>query len=242
MLGEDVGRKQIDLLRARWTGNGLHPKKIQDICLTAVREPAPIVRPDTVGHVSLDVMESRQDYIAIMQRKSISHKKMSNRINVSADCASPKFQRFADGCTAPHEGVEDDRIGNAGRLIEQTHHVRPTRSKSAQHNRAECRPQPVGPPLVNVVERPVYLLAPALDLANVAQALKGKRLVLDRPSARPWRDQRAVLLRISEESRRDLSISAGHVSCWFDANVPILPQLGFSRSRIRFDTFQRSGL
>ena len=133
----------------------------------------------------LDGPELAQYRFPVVNRKSILHKEIGDGIDVAADSACAQLCRLPDSRATAHERIENDRVRDADRLIEQAKEIDALRRERADDHRAEHGAEPLRPPFVNMIRRPVDFLSPALDFGNVAQHLEGKAFVLDRPRTVP---------------------------------------------------------
>src|SRR6058998_201453 len=108
---------------------------------------------------------------------------MRNRVDITTDSASAELECFTNCSSASHEGIEDHRTSQSRRLIKHLQHIRSLRGEGSEHNSAEDRTKPLGPPFVNVINRTVDLLAPAFQLGNIAQVFEGEARIFYGPCA-----------------------------------------------------------
>jgi hypothetical protein len=93
-------------------------------------------------------------------------------VYISTNSAKAKFQRFTDSGSAAHERVENCPAACLTGLIEELEHVGAGRARSADEDSAEYGAEPLSPPLVNVVDRAVDLLPPALGFSDLADVFE----------------------------------------------------------------------
>jgi hypothetical protein len=118
-----------------------------------------------------------------METKSILYGKMRYRVDVTTDRSSAKLESFTDSGTAPHEGVEDNSSCQSHRLVEHFKDIGPFRGKCSYYNSPEDRTEPLGPPLVDVIDGTVEFFPPAFNLCNVTKRFKRKSAILDSPDS-----------------------------------------------------------
>src|ERR1043166_6420748 len=136
---------------------------------------------------------------------------MGNRVDVSSNRKCAQLERLADRRAAPHERIEHDPVSNPSAFVEQAHHVCSTRSERAEYDGPEGRAEAMRPPLVDVVQGAIDLLAPTFDLADIAKSLKRERLVLDGAAAVRQHNGTDRLLRVGAQCWGEMSIASGHV-------------------------------
>jgi hypothetical protein len=101
------------------------------------------------------------------------------RIDIPAQSDAPEFVGFADSCTTAHEWVQDSYVAIIVLAIEARVQIRMLRQKTAEQYAAEHRAEPVGPPLVHVVDRTMDLLTPTLALSQGRKEFKGEFIAFD---------------------------------------------------------------
>ncbi len=193
---EYIGRKKIDSFPTAGAVDNFHPEKIQNIGLYSIRESGAVEPAYSIRNVLLDGTELFQNRRSIVNGKSVFHEEIRNRVDVTADSVCANLGRLSDGRAAAHEWIEDSRVRYTNRLIEQFEEISASGRERTDDHRTEDGAQSLRPPLVNMIDGPVYLLSPRLDLGNVAQRLERKSVVLDRSWAtrdRKRKDRRSGL-------------------------------------------------
>src|SRR5664279_5163337 len=106
--------------------------------------------------------------------KRLAYKKRAYGVDVAADHVRSQLKRFAKRRAAAHERIEHSFSIEMMPLIEDIPYPRVFRAERPKRNGAKNRSQPCRPPFVDMVERPVDLLAPALMLGHLAHFHDGK--------------------------------------------------------------------
>src|SRR5882762_1329336 len=184
VLREDVAAKQRDGF-AIGNANRLHPEKIQNRDRrSGGRVRGLVVAPDSGSDAVLQMGERVTKRTLGNARKRLPHKEGADRVAVAADHVCSQLERFAQGCAAAHERIEYGFSAEVVATVEGIPYPCAFRAECAKRNRPENRAQPCRPPFMDMVERPVYLLAPALMLRHLADfqdwevVLKGGLLTL----------------------------------------------------------------
>ena len=187
MACEHSRRKQVHWGSALRAIHLLDPEVVEDVRSNASVKFGPVVRLDRLRHVALDLLESLQHRFVVVDGQGISHEKVGHGIDVATDRPRTQLEGFADGRTAAHERIEYDHVLQAHRAVERVHDIRAGRRQRTQQNRTESRPEPLRPPLVNVIRRAIDLLSPTLGFGDVADRFERKTLVFKRARAFEWR-------------------------------------------------------
>src|SRR5205823_5311042 len=103
------------------------------------------------------------------------------RIDVSTNCHEAEFVGFTNRRPAPHKRIKNRHASEVMLLVEFFGKVCGLRQSRAEQDASKDRTEPLRPPLVNVVNRPIDFLPPALHLRELRNELKGKRIRLDEP-------------------------------------------------------------
>jgi hypothetical protein len=88
---------------------------------------------------------------------------------------------FPDRRAGTQERIEDGLLLQVVRPVGLRDEIGPLGQRAAEQDAAEDRPEPTGPPLVDVVNRPVDLVAPALALCEAGVELEREFISLDEP-------------------------------------------------------------
>src|SRR6266536_2671161 len=98
-----------------------------------------------------------------MHGHCVANKEVRNWVDIPSDRARATFRRLGNRRPTTHEWIENGRIPNTDRLIEQVEDVCTARCKRADYDRAENGPEPLRPPLMNMRKWPVNFLSPAFN-------------------------------------------------------------------------------
>ena len=193
---EDILGEEVDAASAGRTREELHPKVVEDLARLPVAVSGVIQVLNLAPHTCRQPLEKSMDLGSVERTESNPDCSVSDRIDVAADGGAAELLRFPDGSSAPHEWIEYYYSGQAQRLVEQIHDRAASGRGSGDYRGAKHGPQALRPPLVDVVDGPIYLLPPALDFRDLAYSFKRKILLY-----RTW----AVLSRLHWRARRAAS-------------------------------------
>ena len=161
MAREDPRGKEVDAGTACRAIELLDPKEVEDVGLGASFELGLVVGAEGFGHVALDAFESLQDGFAVVDGKRVANQEVRDRIDVAANRVGTELERFAQGGAAAHERIEHHSVFQPGVSVEGVEHVGSRRRERTKNDGSKNRSQAMCPPLVDVVDRTVDLLAPA---------------------------------------------------------------------------------
>ena len=136
-----------------------------------------------IGYIALDVPEGLQDCFTVMKGQSVAYQKVSDGIDVAPNRTSAEFCSLADCCSAAHERVKDSEIFHAHGAVKRAEDIGARWSESTESDCSEDGAKALRPPFVNVVDRPIDFLPPALDFGDIADGLKRKIIILQRARA-----------------------------------------------------------
>ena len=129
------------------------------------------------GDASLKLREGSTEILFRHTGECLAHKERAHRIDVAPDRLGSEFERLAKCRSASHERIEHDFTRQMMAFVEYLPNRRPLATERRERDRAKYRSQPRRPPFVNVVERSVYLLAPAFMFGDLAHLDDGEAML-----------------------------------------------------------------
>ncbi len=174
--GKYVQRKKIATLPAFRAVDGVHPEEIEHIDLCTVRKQSTVELTYPVRNIVFDGAKLPQNFFSVNQKRILDWE-ICDWIDIVANSPHTQLRCLSDGRSAPHEWIKDDGIRDAQQFIEK---IAAFRREDADDHCTEHRAEPVGPPLVDIIQRAVDFLAPALDFCNLAKGFEGEIFIFDR--------------------------------------------------------------
>ena len=168
VLREDIPRKQgHDVTRRR--GYRLAPEVIQYGNFLSGLGIAGLVVPTDFRRNLLFQHGERTAQLGLLDpRQRLPHEERAHRVDVATYRPRTELQRLAQRRPASHEGIQDHLVLQVVCSVEALPDVRARFCQRAKRYPAEYGPEPGRPPLVDMIQRPVDLLSPALALRKRA--------------------------------------------------------------------------
>ena len=183
MPGEDARRKEVDRVTAVGAVQLLDPEPVEDLTGLPGAVAPGVQCLEVRGHGRLQFGEQGEQAGAVDGGQRGPDGAPGDGVDVPADDGAAELVGLTDRGPAAHEGVEDDRPRQLDGTGIEVHHGRPLGCGAAENHRPEDAPETLCPPFVRMVDGTPDLLAPGLDLGDLAQVLEGKA-VFDRPLGR----------------------------------------------------------
>ncbi len=150
------------------------PEEIKHVLQASLVVRRKIEFPNSLSHRRRQPMESGSQTLAVQRAEGHAHSFAGHRVDVSTQRGASELVRLAYRRATAHERIENRNPGKIMGRVECLFQVLPRRQQTTQNYPAKNRSQPLRPPLVDVINGPVDLLAQLSRCASDDRNSNGK--------------------------------------------------------------------